>query len=85
MCAGLGFATEPRRVRGTFDTGKGVIRYFSPKFVYIFFYIDTGQKGLRCDAMRLSRACFALDSNILRVDVGKAWVPRDSGSTGRFP
>ena len=31
----------------------GVIRCVSPKFVSILFFIDIGQKGLRCDAMRL--------------------------------
>ena len=28
------------------------MRYFSPISSTAFFFIDTGQKGLRCDAMR---------------------------------
>ena len=29
------------------------MRCLFPRFVFIFFYIDIGQKALRCDAMRL--------------------------------
>ena len=38
---------------------------FLPKFVFIFSYIDTGQKGLRCDAMRCG-------SRLLSRGVGRA-------------
>ena len=38
----------------TVDTGLGQCAVFPPqvRFLFIFFFIDTGQKGLRCDAMQ---------------------------------
>ena len=43
---------DSRSVLCTVDPGSPGVMRFSPKFVLIFFYSDTGRKRLQCDAMR---------------------------------
>ena len=46
----------PRPCVAKFILVQGNALSFLPKFVFTIFYIDTGQKGLRCDAMRHAAA-----------------------------
>ena len=46
------------------------MRIFLPKFVFICFYVDTGQKGLRCE-VRFERTALEGKRSMREVDTAK--------------